>query len=184
MLNPIDFIDEINENDIYLRKISKNDSNFLFESLQHSNVNLYLSLGPLISIEHSKRLIKSYLKLWDQRSQFTYIVELHEGKKIHKIGCVSLWNISWSHKRAEIGIWLTPEYFNRGYGTIALNLIDIIGFHHLNLNRLEAHTAVENESSIRLFEKCGFSREGRLKEYIRLQDVFHDSYLFSILKNK
>jgi len=184
MLNPIDFINEINDNELYLRKIRKDDSNFLFESLQYGSVNLYLSLGPLISMEHSKRLIKSYLKLWDQKSQFTYIVELRMGNKIQKIGCVSLWNISWTHKRAEIGIWLTPEYFKRGYGSITLNLINTIGFHHLNLNRLEAHTAVENESSIRLFERCGFSREGRLKEYIKLQDIFHDAFVYSNLRNR
>lgn len=184
MLNPIDIVDEINDNHVYLRKIRKDDSSFLFNSLKHDRVNLYLSLGPLFSVEHSKRLIKSYLKLWDQREQFTYIIELLAGEIKYKIGCVSLWNLSWVHRRAEIGIWFTPDYFNKGFGTTTLNLIKIIGFDHLNLNRLEAHAAIENQNSIKLFEKCGFLKEGQLKQYIKLQDVFHDVYVYSLLKKK
>ncbi|MFX1384806.1 MAG: hypothetical protein ACFFBP_20455, partial [Promethearchaeota archaeon] len=69
MLNPIDIVNEINDNDLFLRKIRKDDASFIYDSLKHGSVNLYLSLGPLISIEHSKRLIKSYLKSWDQKTQ-------------------------------------------------------------------------------------------------------------------
>ena len=182
MLNNIDVVQEIKDENLTLRKVNKDDATFLFKSLEEKIVNMYLSLGPLISMEHSRRLIKNYLKSWNEYSQFTYIVELKEDKLTKKIGCVSLWNISWLHKRAEIGIWLIPNYFNRGLGTKVLSLLINIGFNHLNLHRLEAHTAIENDKAIKLFKKCGFMEEGVLKDYIKLQGLFHDVNLFAVLK--
>ena len=177
-------VEEINENDLYLRKISKEDAEFLFDSLRKKEINQYLSLGPLSSLKHSYRLVDNYLESWKKYSQFNYIIELREGNARKKVGSISLWSLNWLHNRAEVGVWLaSPEYFNMGMGTRALNLIKNVGFIHLNLNRIEAHTAVENENSIKLFKKCGFKEEGLLKDYIRLQGEYHDAVVLACLKN-
>lgn len=176
-----EIIEEINNGELYLKKISKEDISFFYKSLQKKEITNYLSLGPLKSLFHSNKLIKDYLKLWDNGTQFNYIIELKEGKYQTKIGSISLWNVSWLHRRAEIGIWLVPSYFNRGFAKKSIALIKLIGFNHLKLNRLEAHIAVENSRSIHLFKKCGFVEEGVLKEYLNLQGVFHDAYVLSCL---
>ena len=177
-------VEEINENDLYLRKLSKEDAEFLFESLRKKEINQYLSLGPLSSLKHSYRLIENYLESWKKYSQFNYIIELKEGDSRKNVGSISLWNLNWLHNRAEVGVWLaSPEYFNMGIGTSAVNLIKNVGFIHLNLNRIEAHTAIENENSIKLFKKCGFKEEGHLEEYIRLQGEYHDAVILACLKN-
>ena len=182
MLNE-EVVEEINEDDLYLRKVSKGDVEFLFDSLRQKNINKYLSLGPLSSLEHSKRLVENYLQSWKKYSQFNYIIEIKEGNARKKVGSISLWNLNWLHNRAEVGIWLaSPEYFNKGIGTRAVSLIKNVGFIHLNLNRIEAHTAVDNINSIKLFKKCGFREEGMLKEYIRLQGDYHDTVVLACLK--
>lgn len=181
MIFDIEVIEEINEKDLYLRKIAKNDAEFLFYSLNNKNLISYLSLGPLKTIEESKRLIKRYLKYWERYAQFNYIIELRD-PHISKIGSISLWNMNWRHERAEVGIWLNPSDWNKGYGKIALNLIKIIAFNHLKLNRLEAHIAIDNKNSIRLFQKCGFIQEGILKSYLKLHEIFHDALVLACLK--
>ena len=177
----IEFIEEIKDGKLSLKKISKNDILFFYDNLQEEKITNYLSLGPLRSKFHSKKLIKDYLKHWEKRTQFNYIIELREGKYQTKIGSLSLWNVSWLHKRAEIGIWLAPRYFNRGFGKKTIVLIKVIAFNYLKLNRLEAHIAVENSRSIYLFQNCGFEEEGILKEYLNLKGVFHDAHVFSCL---
>ena len=94
------------------------------DHIKHNSLNkkvltAYLSLGPLKTLEHSRRLIKNYLKYWDKYLQFNYIIELVEEKR-KKIGSISLWNVNWRHLRAEIGVWLIPSYWNKGYGKRAL----------------------------------------------------------------
>ena len=178
-----EIIEEINDGNLFLRRITKDDGEFVFRSLNDKNLTTYLSLGPLKTLEHSKRLIKGYLRYWDNKLQFNYILEMQEVKK-EKIGSISLWNINWQHFRAQIGIWLIPSYWGKGLGEKSINLIKNIAFNHLKINRLEAYIAKENIKSIVLFEKCGFKEEGKLKQYLNFQGKYHDAIIVACLKNE
>lgn len=182
MARGIEIIEEINDGILFLRKVVKNDAPFFFASLNEENLTTYLSLGPLKSIDDSKKLVKNYLKYWEGFAQYNFIIELGEDNK-SKIGSISLWNVNWRHYRAEIGVWIIPTYWNKGYGKKSLELIKIIGFNHLKLNRLEAHIAVDNLNSIHLFKNCKFSEEGILKEYLSLNGVYYDALVLALLRH-
>ncbi|NHJ19588.1 MAG: N-acetyltransferase [Candidatus Lokiarchaeota archaeon] len=179
----IELIEEISDGNLFLRKITRNDASFFYLSLKEKEMTNYLSLGPLNSFEHSKRLIKSYLRSWDKYLQFNYVIELREYGSIKPIGSVSLWAINWFHSRSEIGIWIVPKYWEQGLGTKSIILIKNIAFNHLNLNRLEAHIAVQNERSIRMFKKCSFLEEGKLHMYLKLNGEFQDAIILSCLNS-
>lgn len=177
-----DIIEEISDGNLILRKISKNDVDFFFKSLNEKNLTTYLSLGPLKSLEQSKGLIKNYLRYWDKCLQFNYIVELHN-LEVMKIGSISLWNVNWQHQRTQIGIWLIPSFWGKGFGEKSINLIKKVAFNHLKINRLEAYIALENQRSVSLFEKCGFNREGMLKQYLNFQGKYHNTVIVALLKD-
>jgi len=181
-----EIVEEINDKDLHLRKISLSDSEFFFSSLKEEVISKFLSLGPLTSQEHSKKLIKNYLKYWDEQTQFNYIVELRKqnniSNDIKKIGSISIWNISWLHKRADVGIWIIPRYWHQGIAKKAINLIKTIAFYYLNLNRLEAHIAINNKKSINLFKNCNFIEEGILKDYLNLRGTFTNAVILASLK--
>jgi ribosomal-protein-alanine N-acetyltransferase len=181
MFRNVDIIEEINDKKLYLRKISKDDSFFLFESLKDKRTTHFLSLGPLRTLETSKKLIKGYLKAWVKYLQFNYIIELRESKITKKIGSVSIWNISWYHRRADIGIWILPDFWNKGIGKRALILIKNISFFHLNLHRIEAHIAIDNIRSINLFKSLQFVEEGVLNEYLYLDGKYSNAILLACL---
>lgn len=184
MFQDIEVVEEINANNVFLRKISKDDAKFLFNSLKQREITNYMSLGPLKSLDSAKRLIANYLKYWSKFSQYNYIIEIKEENRINKVGSISLWNISWLHMRAEIGIWLLPEYWKQGIGEKAINLIKIIAFNHLKLNRLEAHIAVDNSRSITLFKKGEFIEEGILNQYLNFKGIYHDALILACLNTK
>jgi ribosomal-protein-alanine N-acetyltransferase len=177
MLDDIDIVEEIQDDKILIKKIHKVDYRFLYESLNDEKVTQYLSLGPLRSIDHAKRLIKSYLRSWNNYNQFNYIIKLNINGKIESIGSVTLWNISWLHRRAEIGIWIIPAYWNQGIGVRAINLVKQVAFNNLHLHRIEAHVAKQNISSIEMFRKANFIEEGLLKDYLILNDNIYDAVL-------
>ncbi|MFX1365455.1 MAG: GNAT family N-acetyltransferase [Promethearchaeota archaeon] len=181
MKNNLEIVEVIEDHNLFLRKVLKNDADFFFNSLSEKDLTNYLSLRPLESLEHSKGLIKNYLRYWDKYLQFNYIIELHNIDKI-KIGSISLWNINWQHKRTQIGIWLLPSFWGKGLGERSLNLIKKIAFNHLKMNRLEAYIAIKNHRSVSLFEKCGFIIEGILKQYLIFQGEYHDAIILALLK--
>ena len=180
----LEIIEEINDGKVFLTKISVKDRDFVFHSLKDETVSKYLSLGPLVSREHSQKLINNYLTYWDKQIQFNYIIEMRDNNnsnEIKKVGSINLWGVNRSNKRAEIGIWLNSKYWHQGYAKVALSLIINIGFYHLNLHRLEAHIAVENIPSINLFKKCGFKEEGILKDYLHLKQAYHDAIILACI---
>ena len=181
-MEDIEIVEEINDGNLFLRKVSKDDIIFFFHSLKDKDMINYLSLGPLRSLEHSKRLIKSYLKTWDKFLQFNYIIELRDNRSVKKIGSVSLWAINWHHLRSEVGIWIIPEYWERGFGSKTIVLIKNIAFNHLNLNRIEAYIAIQNERSINMFKRCEFIEEGTLKDYLKINGKFQDALIIACLK--
>ena len=57
-------------------------------------------------------------------------------------------------------------------------------FRELNLNRLEAMAGVDNVPSLRIIEKNGFTKEGRLRQHVVAGEHFQDSFTFSILASE
>ena len=56
------------------------------------------------------------------------------------------------------------------------------GFHHFQLERIEALIEPANIRSQKLVEKQGFTREGLLRHYEFTCGKFDDLYMYSIIK--
>ena len=69
-------------------------------------------------------------------------------------------------------------------GEKSVNLIKKIAFNHLKMNRLEVYIAKDNKRSISLFEKCGFNKEGILRQYLNSEGNFHDAVIIACIRIK
>ncbi len=88
------------------------------------------------------------------------------------------------HKRSEFGYDLFKEEHKRqGLMTEAATRIVAYGFAELGLNRIEACVGPSNIASQKLLRKLNFKEEGFLREHFYRDEVFHDSLIFSLLKN-
>jgi len=98
------------------------------------------------------------------------------------IGGVTLANVRRGIVQAgTIGYWVGQPYAHRGYMTAALRVLLPSLFGELNLHRIEAACIPSNASSIRVLEKCGFSREGLARRYLCINGVWQDHLLFGLL---
>lgn len=114
----------------------------------------------------------------DQQSSFTkgeyqFAMETLEGKLIGRCGFV---RVDWKNRLAEIGIMIGDKSCRgKGYGTDALKLLIRFAFDELNLHKLKLTVFAFNGQALGCYEKCGFVREGLLKEEMwrdgRYQDV-------------
>jgi RimJ/RimL family protein N-acetyltransferase len=72
------------------------------------------------------------------------------------------YNIDGSKKEAELGIIIGDRnYWNKGYGTNAVDILLNRIFKEPNLEKVYLHTLERNIRAQRCFEKCGFTIRGR-----------------------
>jgi ribosomal-protein-alanine N-acetyltransferase len=67
-------------------------------------------------------------------------------------------------KKAEIGFWLLPEFWGKGYMQEAMPLICERGFNKLGLERIEGFVETENFNCKEALEKLQFKYEGTAKD--------------------
>ncbi|MEC4890793.1 MAG: GNAT family N-acetyltransferase [Nitrospira sp.] len=99
------------------------------------------------------------------------------------IGSIGL-DIAAAHRHARMSYWLGQPYWNRGYGTEAVQALLAYGFQQLHLHRIYAPHFLNNPASGRVLQKAGMRYEGRLREhYVRFgQSV--DVELYGLLEQE
>jgi ribosomal-protein-alanine N-acetyltransferase len=67
--------------------------------------------------------------------------------------------------------------------TAAVNALLPFAFETLKLHRVEAACIPTNAASVRLLERTGFRREGYARQYLCIDGVWQDHFLFARLKD-
>ena len=81
----------------------------------------------------------------------------------------------------QIGYWMGVAHAGKGMMPEAVDLVARYGFETLRLHRIEAACIPNNERSIRVLEKAGFQREGLLRSYLRINGIWRDHFLYSLV---
>lgn len=103
------------------------------------------------------------------------------------IGYVQVANIDPHNQSCDIGLLIgEKQHWGRGLGREALTAAIAYCFDDLGLNRIGAEIYAINARSVRLFEACGFRREGtardRVVKVIDSTPCFVDGFLYSLLR--
>ena len=83
-------------------------------------------------------------------------------------------------RMAQIAIRLAKEKHGRGYGTEALSAMTGFCFENTELKRLWTQVDVRNTASVRMLEKCGYTREGLIRQG-KMVNTWCDHYIYGIL---
>lgn len=98
------------------------------------------------------------------------------------LGFCWLFGIDQINRFAYAGILIgNTDYWGKGYGTDAMNLLLDYGFNALNLHNITLWAVGTNERAIRSYEKCGFRPIGRRRESINIEGKLHDAVFMDIL---
>ena len=96
---------------------------------------------------------------------------------------IDLFDFNPQHQRVGIGLLITSENQNNGYGAQALELVIDYAFTHLNVHQIFANITATNTKSISLFEKFNFKEVGIKKDWIYSNTTFKDEILYQLIKN-
>lgn len=94
------------------------------------------------------------------------------------VGCIDLCNVDVFNHRAEIGILIDKNFRRKGYATAAILGLCEYCKQHLQMHQLCAEILTENEASLRLFEKCGFSHTGTKKDWLFENEKWKDVEMY------
>lgn len=128
--------------------------------------------------------IESHAELWSSGQAAVFGICLTQDLECNEprlVGAIGLEINSLDH-RAELGYWLSREYWGQGICTEAVEMIIRFGFDQLGLQRIHAICMASNPASGRVLKKNGLTREGRLRSHVRKWGVFHDVDVYGTLR--
>jgi RimJ/RimL family protein N-acetyltransferase len=95
-------------------------------------------------------------------------------------GYLSL-RIGWSRGIGEVCYWLLPSHRGRGLMTDAVRVARDWAFDGLGLTRLQAGIQPGNAASEAVVVRLGFTPEGLLRSWDKLNGQLHDEHMYSLL---
>jgi RimJ/RimL family protein N-acetyltransferase len=143
------------------------------------NLSIYL---PISLISEEKWFEDMIARHQDEQA---FCIEIQEGEKWTIIGNCSFMDIERRIRSAEVGIFIgEKDYWNKGYGTEAMQLLLKLGFETLNLNRISLRVFETNPHAIHVYKKIGFVHEGTLREAMYMDNQYIDVHIMSVLRSE
>lgn len=167
---------------LYLREITDDDANDIFEYLSNDKVTRYLGKDSLTNIDEAYDIINKIKINYDERRGIRWGIIHKESKKL--IGTIGYDAMHIKNKRAEIGYDINLSFWRQGFATEAINKVIEFGFSKLDLNRIGAVVFPENIASLNLLQKIGFTKDGLLRQYIIQNNIARDTIVLSLLKKE
>ena len=143
---------------ILLREITVLDLENIFKGLSNPNVIQHYGIS-FDSLEKTKEQM-----IWfaDKKQMWWAICSL-DNKTFYGAGGLN--DINDKENKAEIGLWLLPDFWGNGIMKEVLPLISDYGFKNLKLNRIEGFVETENLNCRNAMSKLDFKNEGTIKDF-------------------
>jgi RimJ/RimL family protein N-acetyltransferase len=149
-------------------------------------------LRHMINDEETERMMLGYSFPVATHQQIKWIENLSNEKSVFRamidvdgtaIGTIILSDIDMRNGTAQAHIKLaSASEKGKGYGTDAMLALLSYSFNELRLNCIYCRIKEDNIASQKLFEKCGFVREGCLRSRVYRNGRYYDFYEYSLLK--
>lgn len=169
-------------NKIVLRALEPDDIKLLMDwENDPSNWEVGGTLAPF-----SKSVLERYIKnsgqdIFEVGQQRFMIVDKTDQSTI---GTLDLFDHDGFHQRAGVGILIgDPEKRKNGYALESLELIRNYCFDFLNLKQLYCNIAIDNEASLGLFQKAGFTISGTKSAWLKRGKEYKDEYFLQLINS-
>lgn len=125
-------------------------------------------------LKHQQEVLKKEIFEYKEKTAFRfYILPVEQPIKI--IGIIGLNNIVWgSFCSCFLGYKLDKDFINKGYMSMAVEMLTKYAFEQLCLHRIEANVMPKNKASLRVLEKNYFINEGISKYYLNINGIWED----------
>ncbi|MBR7796523.1 MAG: GNAT family N-acetyltransferase [Bacillota bacterium] len=168
---------------IKLRKMTIEDTDLYHQ--WRNDIDVMQTTSPNLDIytfEETKSFVREVI-LHSSTSK-SYIITVKDSGET-PIGVISLIQIDNVNHNAECIIDIgNKDYWGKGYGKEAMQLLLNYAFSEMNLHRLSLRVFSFNLKAIKLYEKLGFFHEGRSRQFLYRNGKWHDLLHMGMLRTE
>ncbi|QMU27293.1 GNAT family N-acetyltransferase [Adhaeribacter radiodurans] len=189
-MNPV-IPTELRTNRLLLRRYQDSDAPDFLTLLITNQSRLSLAFPGRVEmnkkLKNAEYFVRQMSTDWQFKKVFEFGIWLLDTNQY--IGDIALKNLEKRVPKGEIGYYLDAAAEGKGYASEALRAITVFGFETIGLNKVFIKMPVQNARSYRLAERCGFMREGLLRQDFRsdektgLVDVYYYGMTLSNYQN-
>jgi len=161
---------------VYIRKPRPKDSKEYIEKVNNSRKFLY----PWINIKADKKYFNKYLQKLKSNNEGFFICSNDDNAILGVININEI--VLGAFRSGYLGYYIFEQYSSQGYMFEGLKLVIDYAFSKLKLHRLEANIQPENENSIKLMKRPGFTKEGFSPRYLKIAGRWRDHERWAIVK--
>jgi RimJ/RimL family protein N-acetyltransferase len=101
------------------------------------------------------------------------------------IGECGINSIDWKNSVASVVIFIgNKAYRGKGCGTEAMQILHSFIFNQININKVRLNVYSFNERAIKSYDKCGFKKEGVLRQEIFRDGKYYDTIVMGLLREE
>lgn len=166
----------MNQN-VYIRPTEKEDIDYMLILLKNPEIMDYWFSEPYINREKFTVSFEDRQKDDSLRQFIAYAGD-------ERIGYTNLHQIHPRHRTAVFAIMLDPDNQGKGYAEDVVRKAVDYGFYQLNLNKITLDVVDYNEKAVYIYEKVGFTVEGKKEQQYFIKGKYHDSLSMGLLRDK
>ena len=162
---------------IYLKSVSSNDTDLMVELLNDQETAFFEGKQEfLVNTNDQRRWFEN-----KSSKQMNLVVYSFENERI---GYVSFKFTNEVARIGHIGIKLHKDFRGKGYAGDALKTLCAYLFMNFNVHKLKTHIVEYNESSLALFDKNLWVREGVARQEVYMNGRYHNNIQLGLLKQE
>lgn len=165
---------------IVLREFRQEDISGMRSWVNDAGTTRYM--GGIFRLPHTWEQTEAYLSNILQGEAGGVNLVIAEKETLKYLGQCNLFHVDQVSRSAELAIVVAPDSVNQGYGSEAISLLLSVAFLKMNLHRVWLQVFADNSHAIHVYEKCGFRREGLLREHIYQDGRYEDIVTMGILR--
>jgi ribosomal-protein-alanine N-acetyltransferase len=147
-----------------LRPLRLDDAPAIQRIFADAEATRHVSFAPMEDLAPAVAAVEGVLQRYNRREAIRWAITLPDDDTA--VGTVGFLNISFAHRRAEIGYDLAHHLWGQSLVPEAASAVIAFGFGPMHLHRIEADILPANNGSARVLEKLGFHPEAHLADYL------------------
>jgi diamine N-acetyltransferase len=171
------------ENNILLRALEPFDLEVLYKWENDREIwKISNTIVPFSRFVLQKYIENSHLDIYETKQLRMMIDTINSDKSQVSVGAVDLFDFDPYHQRAGIGILIgETQNRNKGLASAALDEIVSYSFDKLLLHQLYANITTDNEASMRVFQKAGFTQSGIKRDWVKISGGYVDEAIYQLI---
>jgi diamine N-acetyltransferase len=171
---------KLNGEHIYLRALEPKDLEVLYKWENNPAIwKVSNTFAPFSKFVLEQYLVNAHEDIFTTK-QIRLMVCLTNNEPI---GTIELFDLDVHHARIGIGIMIDEKAENKGYASMALDLLCDYCFEALLVKQIYCNISAGNEKSLHLFKKMGFTEIGLKKQWNKIaQNRFEDEWILQLIK--